>query len=202
MKKVIDATGLACPLPVIETKKALKAMSKGQLEVVVDNLIALQNLEKMAKQMKLNYQLQSGHDAKHVILITVGEPIQENPRPQGQPTVQNVPGKKVVVLSSDQMGSGDPELGRVLMKAFVYALAELEELPAKILLYNSGVKLAVQGSDSVGDLQRLAQCGVEILNCGTCLDFYKLTHELAVGSITNMYEIAQSQMEATSVIRP
>lgn len=201
MKKTVDATGLSCPLPVIETKKALKEMSEGELEVLVDNQIALQNLEKMAKQTGLVYKLATIKDDQYAITITVGEEFQVEggTKPSDQ---QVVPGQRVVVLSSDEMGQGDPTLGKVLMKSFVYALTELEELPAKIVLYNGGVKLAVQGSDSLADLEKLAAQGVEIQSCGTCLDFFKLTDKLGVGSITNMYEIIQIQMEATSIIRP
>lgn len=199
MRKVIDAQGLTCPLPVIETKKALKEMSQGQLEVVVDNIIALQNLEKMAKQTGLNYQTETVHARKHLILITVGEKAAEVSRPSvSTPLINN----KVVVLSSEFMGEGDLVLGQVLMKGFIYALGELEELPAKVLLYNSGVKLAIHGSDSLGDLQKLTQHGVEVLSCGTCLDFYQLQGKLGVGNVTNMYEIVQSIVGATQVIKP
>ncbi|HBG00400.1 MAG TPA: sulfurtransferase-like selenium metabolism protein YedF, partial [Firmicutes bacterium] len=93
-------------------------------------------------------------------------------------------------------------LGRVLMNSFIYALTELDELPDKVLLYNSGVKLAVTGSNALTDLQKLSSRGVEILNCGTCLNFFGLTEKLAVGSITNMYEIVQAQMDAATIIRP
>jgi selenium metabolism protein YedF len=200
MKKTVDATGLSCPLPVIETKKALKEMSRGELEVIVDNTIALQNLEKMAKQMGLDHQLETINENKHIIRILVGDTAGEEAR--DVEAAPNVSGKTVVVLSSDTMGSGDQDLGRVLMKGFVFALTELDRLPDKILLYNSGVKLSVAGSDSLGDLQKLEERGVEILNCGTCLNFFNLTNELAVGSVTNMYEIVQSQMEAGTIIQP
>src|SRR5690554_2593 len=182
MKKTVDATGLSCPLPVIETKKALKEMSRGELEVIVDNTIALQNLEKMAKQMGLDHQLETINENKHIIRILVGDTAGEEAR--DVEAAPNVSGKTVVVLSSDTMGSGDQDLGRVLMKGFVFALTELDRLPDKVLLYNSGVKLSVAGSDSLGDLQKLEERGVEILNCGTCLNFFNLTNELAVGSVT------------------
>ena len=203
MKRIVDATGLACPLPVIETRKALKAMAEGELEVVVDNIVSLQNLEKMAKQMGLVHTLETIHDTKHTITITVGETTGEVVASKAEPTCDETRSRStVVVLSSEAMGSGDAELGRVLMKSFIYALTELDRLPDKILLYNSGVKLSVHGSDSIGDLQKLAGRGVEILNCGTCLDFYNLTAQLGVGSVTNMYEIVQSQMEAGTIIQP
>lgn len=193
MKRTLDATGLSCPLPVLEAKKALREMETGQLEVVVDNIIALQNLEKMAKQMGLTHELQTIDEDRHTIVINLGD---------GEAHPRTSRGETVVVLASDQMGSGDPELGRVLMKSFIYALSELEELPAKVLLYNSGVKLAVEGADTLGDLRKLAERGVEILSCGTCLNFFNLTEQLGVGAVTNMYEIVQSQMAAGRIVRP
>lgn len=193
MKRTLDATGLSCPLPVLEAKKALREMEVGQLEVVVDNIIALQNLEKMAKQMGLTHELQTIDEDRHTIVINLGD---------GEAHPRTSRGETVVVLASDQMGSGDPELGRVLMKSFIYALSELEELPAKVLLYNSGVKLAVEGADTLGDLRKLAERGVEILSCGTCLNFFNLTEQLGVGAVTNMYEIVQSQMAAGRIVRP
>lgn len=193
MKKTVDARGMSCPLPVIETKKALKEVGQGQLEVLVDNEVSLQNLEKMARQMGLDYELLD-RDVDYAILLSVGAPVQKKAQPEKRGVV--------VVLASDQMGSGDPELGKVLMKSFIYALTEGEQLPDKILLYNGGVKLAVQGAETAADLKKLAERGVEVLNCGTCLNFYNLTDQLAVGSITNMYEIVQSQMEAELIIRP
>lgn len=200
MRREIDATGLACPLPVIETKKALKDMSQGQLDVVVDNLIALQNLEKMATKMGLTYNLETIREGKHIIHISVGEAGKT--AEEERQVLQGVSGRKVVVLASDRMGAGDSGLGRVLMNSFIYALTELDELPDKVLLYNSGVKLAVTGSNALTDLQKLSSRGVEILNCGTCLNFFGLTEKLAVGSITNMYEIVQAQMDAATIIRP
>lgn len=197
MKKTVDARGLACPLPVIEAKKALM-QNPPVLEVVVDNEISLQNLEKMARQMGLAYELNTESADEYIITITAGE-VAEGDQPQGS---QEHSENTIVVISSDQMGAGDPELGRILMKSFVYALTELAQMPKKVLLYNGGVKLAVEGSDSLADLQKLAEQGVEILSCGTCLDFYQLTSKLGVGSITNMYEIAQSQFDASKIIRP
>ncbi len=202
MKKTVDAAGLACPLPVMETKKAIKEMSEGQLEVIVDNIVSLQNLEKMVKQMGLKHSLETIHDSKHIIQITVGEPTDEVMAPKEEPSPAALARNTVVVLSSDMMGSGDGELGRALMKSFIYALTELDRLPDKILLYNSGVKLSVKGSDSLVDLQKLEGQGVGILNCGTCLNFFALTDQLGVGSITNMYEIVQCQTEAGTIIQP
>ena len=99
------------------------------------------------------------------------------------------------------MGKGDVELGRILMKGFIYTLSEIEELPKTILFYNEGVKLAIEGAESLQDLKSLEERGVEILSCGTCLNFYGITEKLRVGSVTNMYTILERQMKATRVIK-
>ncbi len=215
MKQLIDARGKQCPVPVIETKKALKEITEGMVEVLVDNEIAVQNLTKMAKQMKLNCSSEKvavDHYVVHIeVLKTIAEMIQSqssnNPVPNTASTIEQnhletIEETTIVVLSANYMGEGNEELGKVLMKGFIYALTELDKLPKKILLYNSGAKLSIQGSDSLEDLRLLESKGVEILTCGTCLNFYGISDQLAVGSVTNMYAIAESMMEAIKIIKP
>ncbi len=108
----------------------------------------------------------------------------------------------VVVLSSNTMGEGDEELGGILIKGFLYALTELDNLPRAIVMYNSGVKLAIDGTQ-VRDLKTLEDHGVEILICGTCLDYYGIKGlELEVGQISNMYYIVETLHGAEKIIRP
>lgn len=108
----------------------------------------------------------------------------------------------VVAVSSDKMGSGNDELGAVLMKSFFFAETQLDTLPDKILFYNGGAKLTVEGSDCLEDIKLLEKEGVEILTCGTCLDFYGLKEKLAVGTVTNMYTIAEILQNAVSIVSP
>lgn len=110
--------------------------------------------------------------------------------------------KKLVVLRSGKMGEGSDELGTALMKSFIYALTELEELPETILLYNGGAYLSCEGSDSLEDLKSLEAQGVEIMTCGTCLNYYGIADRLAVGSVTNMYAIVEKMAEADTIICP
>ena len=110
--------------------------------------------------------------------------------------------KTIVVLSYDKMGGGRDELGGALMKAYVFTLSQQETLPDTILCYNGGVKLTCEGSESLEDLKGMAARGVEIMSCGTCLNFYDLKEKLAVGEVTNMYVIVQKQLEAGVVVRP
>lgn len=108
----------------------------------------------------------------------------------------------VVAVSSDKMGRGNAELGAVLMKSFFFAETQLDTLPDKILFYNGGAKLTVEGSDCLEDIKLLEKEGVEILTCGTCLDFYGLKEKLAVGTVTNMYTIAEILQNAVSIVSP
>ncbi|ETI93733.1 MAG: hypothetical protein Q606_CBAC00325G0004 [Intestinibacter bartlettii DORA_8_9] len=209
MKKIkVDAMGDQCPIPVIKTKKALKEITETTLvEVHVDNEIAVQNLSKMAKQKNLEYKCEKLEEQHYIIKINAeaeGVSIQQK-APAENDKETCYPDRKsntVVVLSSNQMGNGSEELGQILMKGFIFALTELDELPSTVLLYNSGVKLSTEGSNSIEDLKTLQAQGVEILSCGTCLNYYDLTEKLQVGDVTNMYFILEKMAQADKIIRP
>ena len=108
----------------------------------------------------------------------------------------------LVVLSASTMGTGDPKLGTSLMKAFVFALTKQDQLPDTILCYNSGAYLTCEGADTLEDLKLLESEGVTVLTCGTCLDFYGLKEKLAVGGVTNMYDIVERMENAAQIIKP
>ena len=108
----------------------------------------------------------------------------------------------MVVISADHMGEGNDELGKILLKGFLFALTQQEKLPSTILFYNGGAALTCEGSAMLEDLKALEAQGVEILTCGTCLNFYGLTEKLAVGSVTNMYTIAEKLTQAGNVVKP
>lgn len=107
----------------------------------------------------------------------------------------------IVVISSQFAGTGNDELGAALMKSFIYTLTEADVLPTCILFYNGGVRLTTNGSAVLEDLDHLAAAGVDILSCGTCLNYYGLTEQLAVGQVTNMYEIFERQKNAGKIVR-
>ncbi|CUP26014.1 sulfurtransferase-like selenium metabolism protein YedF [Intestinibacter bartlettii] len=209
MKKIkVDAMGDQCPIPVIKTKKALKEITETTLvEIHVDNEIAVQNLSKMAKQKNLEYKCEKLEEQHYIIKINAeaeGVSIQQKAPAENDKEIC-YPDRKsntVVVLSSNQMGNGSEELGQILMKGFIFALTELDELPSTVLLYNSGVKLSTEGSNSIEDLKTLQAQGVEILSCGTCLNYYDLTEKLQVGDVTNMYFILEKMAQADKIIRP
>ena len=115
---------------------------------------------------------------------------------------QPVGGPLVLVVSSEYMGRGEhAELGHVLVRGFFHTLGEVEPVPDAIIFFNSGVKLVVEGSSVLEDLRALADRGIEILACGTCLGYYELTDKIAVGEISNMYTIAETMLGAGRVVK-
>ncbi len=111
-------------------------------------------------------------------------------------------GPKVVSIGSDRMGEGSDELGHILMKAFIFALTQQDELPDTLLFYNGGAKLTSEDSPVLDDIKVLAEQGVEVLTCGTCINHYGIADKLAVGGVTNMYVIAEKMLQASVVVKP
>lgn len=201
----VDARGQACPLPVVRAKKALAAMDAGRLEVLVDNATAADNLESLARALKCTAHREDRDDGTFAVTFSKGAVAAGASQAAlaAEPAaVSDAGAASAVVIASEFMGSGDDELGAVLMKGFVFALTQLDQLPSTVLLYNSGVKLACEGSASLEDLTALQRAGVEVMSCGTCLAHFGLTERLAVGEITNMYAIVEKQAAAATVIRP
>ena len=201
----VNAMGDACPIPVVKTKNAIAQLGgPGSVETLVDNEIAVQNLTKMANQKGYAVRSEKLEPGKFRVVMTVGEPAEEDP-PTEETCLVSPEGKKkytVVVLSASTMGTGSDELGTALMKGFVYALCQQDTLPSTVLLYNGGAALSCEGSASLEDLKSLEAQGVEILTCGTCLNYYGLTEKLRVGQVTNMYVIAEKMMLADCIVRP
>lgn len=202
--KVIDALGVACPGPVVAAKKELEEGKKEGFQILVDNQIAVDNLRKFAASQNCEFAYTKLEEKKYEVHIVPTSTTKLSPaKTEEQPQEAKSAGQgTVVVLCSNKMGEGDEALGKILIKGYIYALTQLEELPKTILMYNSGIFLACEGSESLEDLKTLEENGVEILACGTCLNHYQMQPKLAVGSVTNMYEIAQKMAEATKVIRP
>lgn len=202
MKHVIDARGLACPLPVVNTKNEIAKMEKGEtVEVLVDNEIAVQNLKKFAKVRNHEVQDEKIAENEYKVLIRVGSEPEESVQEEITCDCADLD-NNLVVFSTDKMGEGSEELGASLMKAFVFALTKQDRYPKTILCYNGGARLTCEGSDALEDLKYLESQGVEIFTCGTCLNFYGLTEKLAVGSVTNMYDIVEKMSTAGKIIKP
>ena len=203
---VVDALGEQCPIPVVKATKALGEMTgPGTLEVHVDNEIAVQNVTRLASGRGLQAASEKLEEKHFVIRIAVDTPLtpaQETPEDPAAVCTPDTRGDFVVAVGSAGMGSGDDELGRTLMKGFLFALTQLEVLPRAILFYNGGASITTEGSASLEDLRTLEAQGVEIMTCGTCLDFYGLTEKLRVGEVTNMYAIAEKLTGADLVVKP
>ena len=197
----VNAIGDACPIPVVKATKALTEMKEaGTLEVQVDNEIAIQNLTRLADGKGLKSRSEKLGDKLFSITMEVADPVFAN---SGDVSCHvDARGDYVVAIGSDCMGSGADDLGRTLMKGFIYAVSQLETLPKAILFYNGGAKVTVEGSVSIEDLKSMEAQGVEILTCGTCANYYGLEGKLAVGSITNMYAIVEKLAGAGKVIKP
>ena len=208
----VNAMGDACPIPVVKTKNAIKALQQADsVKTLVDNEIAVQNLTKMADQKGYEVKSEKLREGEYEVIMTIREEQLEKAAPETVPKSETeeivcAPDKRkkntVVVLSSSTMGTGDEELGAVLMKGFIYALSQQDELPATILMYNGGAKIPCGESPSVEDLRSLEAQGVEILTCGTCLNHYGLTEQLQVGEVTNMYVIAEKMTQADLIVKP
>lgn len=205
-KTMVDARGEACPIPVVKANRGLQGMTEpGILELHVDNDIAVQNLMRMASGHKLEAKAEKIDDSHFIVTMTVTEPashaLAAEPEEPDRCFI-DAKGEYVVAVSSVCMGTGDDELGHALMKGFLFALSQLPQLPKTILFYNGGAKLTVKGSDCLDDIRGMEAQGVEIITCGTCLNFYALTEQLAVGIASNMYTIAETLCGARKVIKP
>ncbi|MCE1197392.1 MAG: sulfurtransferase-like selenium metabolism protein YedF [Marinilabiliales bacterium] len=201
MQKV-DGKGLLCPQPLILTRRALKECLPGEtIHVEVDNQTAFQNVMTFLTDQHLD---PVGSEKEGLFTI---EAQFKAPLPDEKPEVPDAepvtcPTNYVVVISSDKMGDGDPLLGAILMKAFLNALPDQPQLPTHLLLYNAGVKMATDISGVDAALQSLAAKGVEILLCGTCVDFYVIRSQIVAGRITDMFTLTKTMAEAGHIVRP
>jgi selenium metabolism protein YedF len=227
----IDAKGKPCPQPVILAIRALDALQAGEtLQVQVDNEAAVENLKRMAQKKGAAADVKADGSCWIVEIVPAGATAAQSgaglsgavatggaqsgaalsggaqsslsaEEQAQQICAAPARGPVVVAIGSAEMGNGDPKLGKILMKSFLYSLTQLDALPQTVLFFNGGVRMTTEGSESIEDLKALEAQGVEILSCGTCLDFYGLKDKLRVGGITNMYVIAQTMAEAGNVVK-
>ena len=199
----VDARGKACPLPVVMTIKALEELGgAGTVVTTVDNETAVSNLKNMTAEKGASVEV-AAHDDVYDLTFVVGEDGLKGSASDAVASCGVAPVRNVVVqITSDKMGEGDEQLGRQLMKAYVFALTQLEELLQTILFYNGGAKLTCEGSPCLEDLEGLQEAGVKIMTCGTCLNHYGIADTLKVGEVTNMYSIAETLNNASLVVRP
>ena len=199
---VVNAMGDQCPIPVVKTMKAIAAMTEpGRLEIHVDYQVPVQNLSRFAADRGLPVSAEKVDDKHYVIRMEVAAPAAAAAREQVPGCIPDLREDAVIAIASDCMGSGDDKLGATLMKGFLYAVSQQETLPRTMLFYNAGAKLTAEGAAAIEDLKHLEAQGVTILTCGTCASFYGLEGKLAVGSVTNMYDLTETLLAAGKVIR-
>lgn len=203
----VNAMGDACPIPVVRTKKAIAQLNgAGVVEVLVDNEIAVQNLTKMANQKGYEVKSEKLAEQEYKVRLVIGngeagEAVLTEPK-DAESCIPDARENTVIAVSSSRMGEGNDELGTVLMKAYIYALTQLDTLPKTIIFYNGGASLTCEESPLLEDLKSLEVQGVEIMTCGTCLSYYNLSDKLKVGEVSNMYAIAEKLSQADRVIKP
>ena len=105
-------------------------------------------------------------------------------------------------LNSDQMGDGDPVLGRKLMKSFLSVLAKSDQKIDVIGCVNSGINLTTEGSEVLDSLETLLKKGARLASCGTCLDYHNMKEKLLIGEIGTMDMTIEVMATADKVIRP
>lgn len=201
----VDAMGDQCPIPVIKTKKALFDVKEPcTIQVHVDNATAEQNILRLASAYQIDARSIRMEHKHYVVSLNVRTVMHhENAdEPKKEAESCTTCGGTVVAIGSSTMGQGDEQLGEVLIKGFLYALSHSEHLPETIVFYNGGARLTVEGSASLEDLRDMENRGVKIYTCGTCLDYYGIKEKLAVGKVTNMYQIVELLDGAAKVLRP
>ncbi len=198
MDNVIDARGFSCPQPVLMTKHALKE-KKGAFSILVSGAEQAENVQMFIQRNGCTSKCESIENGFmiHVEREKSNKPVSstfENPPVSGG-------GSLVLSVPSRHMGSEtDEELGDILIRALFHTLTESDVLPDTIVFYNSGVKLAVEGSPVLEDLSVLQEKGIRILVCGTCLGYFNLTKDIRAGRVSNMYDIAETLLQADRTV--
>jgi len=186
----VDARGLACPQPVISTKKALEEIEEGTITVLVDSAESRENVRRFAQSQGCRVEV-SERQGAFCLVIKKEYPIPAEPKKVTD----------VIMVAGDQLGTGDEGFGRKLMIGFINNIAEVTSRPEKIIFANSGVRLTAEGSEVLETLQKLEREGVQILSCGACLDYYHLNGKLKVGAVTSSYEVVDTLLSAEKVIK-
>ncbi|TLM66140.1 MAG: sulfurtransferase-like selenium metabolism protein YedF [Deltaproteobacteria bacterium] len=191
---ILDCRGQQCPQPVVQVRRQMQAAPDTPLQVLVDDPAARDNVGRLASSRGYRVRVEPQESGFRLELAPGEKTAAAQPAAIAGPTV--------VFVTSDQMGSGDPKLGQILMKNFFFTLAENDVAPDLLLFVNAGARLTVGGSDVIEPLQRLVDLGADIATCGLCLEFFGLKDTLVVGRVTNMLEIATSLQNAGRIIRP
>jgi len=196
--KLIDARGKTCPQPVILTKNEVD-LGENEIVTIVDNETAKLNVIKFGT--KLNFECKEEEKSDGIYITLTKGALCDSSEKEEEVTLKIKEHlNKGFVFGSDILGKGSDELGKMLMKGFIYTITETKPYPNFMVFLNGGVKLTTEGSDSIEDLKKLENAGVKIVSCGTCLDYYNLKSKLLVGQVTNMYDIVETIMNSDNTV--
>lgn len=201
MKTTLDLKGMQCPKPVLETQKAFKDQSITEFEVIVDNAAARENLKRLADSKGYKYEVK---ESPNEIVINIkresGETIVQEEEFVAVCDIASDVSNAVLLIKNEFLGDGNDELGKVLMKGFLYTITETKPYPEKVVLLNSAVKLSTVNEETIAHLKKLEEAGTKIYSCGTCLNYYNLADQLKVGVVGNMYDVVESLNSTTNRI--
>ena len=195
--KEIDARGLACPAPVLQTKAVVEQENVNAVKVVVDNAASQQNVMRFLESQGFETSLEK--DGNNFLIIGTCSTTPQ-PQPEGETQARAEQKKIMVMCATDRIGFGDDDLGLKLMINFVHTIKEMGPDLWRLVLVNNGVKLTIEGSEVLPDLKELEDSGITILVCGTCLDHFNLLEKKQVGETTNMLDIVTAMQLSDKVI--
>ncbi|MEE9911566.1 MAG: sulfurtransferase-like selenium metabolism protein YedF [Deltaproteobacteria bacterium] len=200
--KIVNATGLACPQPVVLAKQAIEESE--QVKVMVDNETALENIKRLGNKLgcTVTTEVKAGGIYEILLARRAGAPVPSENMAVSCNAAPSTAGPFVIVCAEDKMGRGNDELGSVLIRAFLHTICLEKAKPDVMIFYNTGVKLTIESSDVLDDLKELAAAGVEMLVCGTCLNYFEVKDKLGVGIVSNMYDIAGTMSKAGRLLTP
>lgn len=194
MRKIVDTRGMTCPQPVILTRQALNDKDVNEVITIVDSQSALENVSKLASSMKLEANIDE-KGGQFFISILKDESLQDHLN-----IAQSNNANVAILITSNVLGQGNDTLGSILMKSFMYTLIQMEGAFNVLIFMNSGVLLTTEGSEVLDYIKALEERQIEVLSCGTCLDYYHLSDKLRAGSVSNMFTITERLIEAQRLI--
>jgi len=199
--KIVDVKGLKCPMPLIETKKALKDLEDNEiLKIIIDNEVSKKNVLRFLKDNNISADVKEDNDIFELIINQKGLSIEDAPI-EGYCTPEIKGGSDfIIVFAKNRVGEGPEELGKMLVNGFLNTFKEMEKLPQKIIFLNSGIDLVLKDSPTIPVLEDFEKNGVELLACGTCLEFYDKVDEVAVGRVSNAYDILNATINASKIV--
>ena len=204
--KTVDTRGLTCPAPLIKTRQGLNEAAPDEtVQIIIDNRTSLGNVRRYLSDNKLSFTVKEEGEIA-VVTVTRGEKpeLSANETQYCETAAPASGGRRntVVAITSERMGVGDDELGTRLMISFFRTLVMLEPVPASVVFYNAGVKMALDDSPVFGHIKELTEKGTGIYLCTTCINHFGIKDRLPVGSFSDMYQILNILKDADHIIRP